>query len=82
MKLSDPMKKLLNTAPVEWADMGYFLSPTNGTVQALLKRGLIETRLVGYENGRPSLEDWLSNKWQWRLVPDKQQPTRDSSADA
>lgn len=62
MKLTRAQAALLAKAPADWAHLPPAVGCTNATLEALEKRGLVETRLLP--------KDYIPgghSQWQWRL---------------
>lgn len=61
--LTDRQRELMEKVQDDWADLPRGVGCTNGTLSALERRGLVETRI------EPSKRlDW-SGGWQWRKAP-------------
>lgn len=63
MKLTYAQTQLLAKAPAEWGALPAGVGCTNSTLEALERRGLVETRI------RPGHELKFFSGWDWRRKP-------------
>lgn len=61
--LSYRQRETMKKAPDDWADLPSGMGCTNSTLEALERRGLVETRIEQSRRMR-----W-SGGWQWRKTP-------------
>lgn len=61
--LSYRQRETMKKAPDDWADLPSGMGCTNATLEALEKRGLVETRI------KPGTERNFYGRWQWRKTP-------------
>lgn len=66
-ELSHRQRDVLSKAPSEWGKLPAGIGCTNATLEALERRGLVETRYC--EEGGFVYEGRKYLGWQWRSVP-------------
>jgi hypothetical protein len=62
-RLSYRQRETLNKASDDWADLPSGMGCTNATLEALERRGIVETRIETAKRNN------VCGGWQWRLKP-------------